>query len=226
MRRLVVTAIMALAVFASLQANGASTSFPLTENPISEGGKWINGKAQGLDWSNVATTPGLAFGTQTGSGGYNDSIAILAGSWGPNQSATATVHSINQVGGNTFQEVEILLRWTIGAHVAKGYEINFRALKSSESYTQIVRWNGPLGNYTLLDSRGGLNYGIKDGDVVKATIVGNVITGYINGVQVIQGTDSVFTTGNPGVGFFLRGAGVNSDFGFSRFTASDGTTQP
>src|SRR5260221_2997308 len=41
-----------------------STSFPLTENPISEGGRWVNGGLLGLDWTNVSTTPGLAIGHQ------------------------------------------------------------------------------------------------------------------------------------------------------------------
>jgi len=32
-----------------------STDFPLEEDPISEGGMWINGKADGIDWTDVAT---------------------------------------------------------------------------------------------------------------------------------------------------------------------------
>src|ERR1700729_3247334 len=43
-----------------------TTNFPLTENPISEGGKWINGQKDGVDWTDVRTTPGLAFGTEIG----------------------------------------------------------------------------------------------------------------------------------------------------------------
>ena len=30
-----------------------TTNFPLTENPISEGGKWTNGQTVGLDWANM-----------------------------------------------------------------------------------------------------------------------------------------------------------------------------
>jgi hypothetical protein len=57
---------------------------------------------------------------------------------------------------------------------------------------------------------------------VKATIIGNVITAYINGVQVNQVTDNTFTSGNPGVGFYLHGiANRNADYGFTSFTASD-----
>jgi len=32
----------------SLSARTYKTSFPLTENPISENGNWVNGQAQGL----------------------------------------------------------------------------------------------------------------------------------------------------------------------------------
>jgi hypothetical protein len=229
MKKLPIVSLLTVVSLAVIQAAGtaSSTNFPLTENPISEGGKWITGKAFGLDWSDVATQPGLAFGTQTGSGGYNDSLAILNGNWSADQSGTATVHSVNQVGGNVFEEVEILLRFAIGAHSARGYEINFRSLNSTESYTQIVRWNGPLGSFTLLDARGGSSYGIRDGDTVKATIVGNTITSYINGVAKLSVTDSTFSTGSPGMGFYLQGAsGVNGNYGFTSYTASDNGTVP
>jgi hypothetical protein len=223
--RMVGALCLGLALVAGAGAIAYTTSFGATESPISDGGRWINGGTVGLDWSNVRTTPGLAFGTQTGNGGYNDSVAILQGAWGPDQSAEATVHSVNQRGGNVFEEVELLFRWSLSAHVARGYEVNFRAVNSSESYTQIVRWNGPLGSFTLLDSRGGSAYAIKNGDVVKATIVGNTITSYINGVKVLSVTDSTYSTGSPGIGFYLQGAsGVNADYGFTSYTISDGRT--
>lgn len=226
MKKLLIASLLTAISVVVIQAAGTySTSFPLTENTISEGGKWTTGKSVGLDWADVATSPGLAFGTQTGSGGYNDSLAILNGTWGPDQSASAVVRSVNQVGGNIFEEVEILLRFSIGAHSARGYEINFRSLNSSESYTQIVRWNGPLGGFTLLDARGGSSYGIRDGDTVKATIVGNTITSYINGVAKLSVTDSTFSSGSPGMGFYLQGtSGVNGNYGFKSYTASDGGT--
>ena len=202
------------------------TTFSLTEDPISENNAWTNGGAVGLDWSNVQTTPGLAFGTQSGPAGppFNDSIAILNGTWGNDQTVTATVHSINQQTGAIFEEVELLLRFQITAHIARGYEVNFRCTHDGSQYTQVVRWNGPLNNFTMLDQRVGPGIpGIKDGDSVKATIVGNVITVYINGNLIFKVTDNVFTSGNPGMGFYLQGAmNVNSDYGFTSFTASDG----
>jgi hypothetical protein len=197
-----------------------STSFPSSENPISEGGNWAGGGSVGGDWTNVRTTSGLAFGTQSGNDGYNDSVAILQGTWRPDQSASATVHTVNQQGGNVFQEVELLLRWSISPHSARGYEINYRCTRDGSQYTQIVRWNGPLGSFTLLDSRTGP--GLSDGDRVMATAVGSTITTYINGAAIFSVTDGTYTSGNPGMGFYLQGAsGVNSDFGFTSFTASD-----
>ena len=67
-----------------------TSNFPRTENPLSEGGKWINGRPAALDWANVRSTPGLAFGTEeatikTAPGKYDDSVALLAGAWGPDQ---------------------------------------------------------------------------------------------------------------------------------------------
>ena len=101
-----------------------TTAFPGTENPISEGGNWINGGANGLDWTNVSTTPGLAIGHESGAT-YTDATALLTGSWGPDQQVTGTVHSVNPVDG-CYQEVELRLRSAISAHVNRGYEISFK----------------------------------------------------------------------------------------------------
>ena len=104
-----------------------TTNFPGTENPISEGGKWTNGKANGIDWADCRTTPGFAFGTQSGVTGYDDDTALLTGTWGPNQAAQATVRSVNQ-NPNLYEEVEIRLRSSISAHSITGYEIIFSCI--------------------------------------------------------------------------------------------------
>jgi hypothetical protein len=203
-----------------------TTNFPATANPISEGGRWINGKVNGLNWSNVQTTAGFAFGTQGGSGGTDDSTAVLSGNWGPNQSAQATVHFFNALAPPIYEEVELRLRTSISANSITGYEINFQASSASNAYIQIVRWNGPLNNFTYVNSTNGP--GLHDGDVVKATMTGSIISVFLNGVQVLQGTDSIYTGGRPGIGFFLSGAAAatTSNYGFTSFTASDGTTAP
>jgi hypothetical protein len=222
MMKNLLTACIGFSLFCSVEAQAKTytTSFPATENPISEGGNWVNGQSLALDWSNVRTTSGLAFGTQPGPSGYNDSTALLTGTWGPNQTVQATVHTVNQQTGSVYEEVEVRLRSTASPHSITGYEINFRCSSDGQQYVSIVRWNGGLGNFTEFGYTGGP--GLFDGDVVMGTAVGNVITAYINGVQIYQVTDNAFTSGNPGIGFYLAGAtGLDSDFGFSSVTAWD-----
>ena len=199
-----------------------TTTFPLSENPISDGGNWISGQAVGLDWHDVSTTPGLAIGHQSGSS-YTDGTALLTGAWGPTQTVEAVVHTVNPK-ESCYQEVEMRLRSNLTAHSCTGYEISFKATKSASAYLIIVRWNGPVGDFTYLKNSTGAQYGIADGDTVKATIVGNVITAYLNGVAVGTATDSTYTTGSPGMGFNLETSdascvGTNGDYGFTRMTA-------
>ncbi len=199
-----------------------ATKFPLAENPISEGAQWQNGKATGLDWADVATTGGFAYGLENGLTGYDDATALLSGPWGPNQAAEATVHTTHQ-NPKIWEEVELRLRSSLAPHRGTGYEILFSCRKTKDGYSDIVRWDGPLGKFTYLSHKDGAQYGVKDGDVIRATIIGNVITAYINGVEVARATDSTFAGGSPGMGFFLQGVtGLNRDYGFTSFTATDG----
>jgi hypothetical protein len=108
-----------------------STLFPLTENPISEGSRWLNGQTDGGDWHDVSTTPGLAIGHQSGTS-YTDGTALLAGQWGPDQSAEAVVHTVNQK-DSCYQEVELRLRSSLSAKSCTGYEISFRASSTASA---------------------------------------------------------------------------------------------
>jgi hypothetical protein len=199
---------------APFHSTSYATHFPHTEKPISEGGHWINGKTVGLDWGDVSTTPALAIG-HAGPARFADATALLKGTWGPDQSAEATVYA-----GKTFgsPEVELRLRSSLSAHVAAGYEISNSVSSDTSAYLIIVRWNGPLADFTYLANLRGRQYGVKTGDVVKATIVGNIIRAYKNGVLLAQVTDRTYSTGNPGMGF---NEGTNGDYGFTSFTASD-----
>jgi hypothetical protein len=195
-----------------------TTTFPLTEDPISEGCRWLNGFTLGIDWGNVQTTPGLAFGTVVSGGPpYSDSTAVLSGTWPADQSAQATVH-IGTPKSSIYEEVELRLRVSITPHSITGYEFNFRATSDGSQYAQIVRWNGAINDFTMLN--GVTGPGLHDGSVVKATAVGNTLTAYIDGVMQVQATDSTFSTGRPGVGFYNQGGTTsdNSNYGFSTFT--------
>ena len=233
MKKILITFSLAFALFARTLAQGGtySTNFPLTENPISENGAWINGKAVGLDWSDVSTTGGFARGQQTPDAGglknFNDATALLAGSWGPDQTAQAVVRNVT-TDRSAVMEVEIRLRSTMTAHNSAGYEVYWSA-QPANPYLTIARWNGVLGSYAnLAETTQGVS--IKTGDTLKASIVGTVITAWINGVQKLQyntaGDSIKFSSGSPGIGFYLQnsvsGLSPQADYGFTSFTVSDG----
>ncbi len=209
---------IALQAFAA--GRGYTTGFAVAENPLSDGGTWLNGKAAGLDWADVATAPGLAHGTQNGARGYDDSTALLTGTWTPDQMARATVRCANPR-DDVYEEVALRLRSSLAAHVAIGYEFDFRCTKSGAAYAEIVRWNGPLGKFTYLTRGKGSKYGVASGDTIAATAVGEVLTAYINGVPMLQARDQTFLSGNPGIGFFLQGAGAPGNYGLTAFSAAN-----
>lgn len=200
-------------LLAALPAKSATQSFASNfdgaESPISEGGVWSN---SGLDWTNVVKNNGIAFGTQSGTNGFDDSYAILSG-FSPNQAAAGKIQVSPSIDGHCPHEVELLLRMNNSAHNATGYECN---LAFDGSYADIVRWNGALGDFTIL-ARGSFS-GLKDGDTIQASIDGNVITVKINGTQVVQATDNAYTAGNPGVGFYRENCGTGADFGLTSYS--------
>ena len=195
-----------------------TTQFSLTENPISEGGRWVNGTVAS-HWTNMRTTPGFVIGTESsGSSVDDDSTAVVQGlSWGNNQTAMAVVHMV----GSPAAEIELRLRTTINGsptNTITGYEFNF-----SPGYTQIISWLGGLNSYSILITNSSIT--LHDGDVVKAVVNGSTLTAYINGVQVNQVTDTQWATGSPGVGFFNAGGGdpTQTDLSFTSFYATDGS---
>jgi hypothetical protein len=215
------------------------TDFPHAENPLSEDGMWLNGKTDGVDWADVITRPGHAYGavtrmavaerraeqTSLGAGGgegtlpegdYDDPTAVLAGEWGSNQHVKARVFSKDPT-NEYFQEVEIRLRSEIKPGWCSGYEVFWRCLKTEEGYAEIVRWNGKVGDFTSLKKLIGPEYGVQDGDEVEAHIVGNHIRGIVNGREMISVTDDVFASGAPGIGFNFFVGNTNVDHGFTDF---------
>ena len=137
-----------------LSVRSYRTSFPVSENPVSEGGICLNGRTDGIDWADVIASNGEVYGAVTRmavaerrveqgnldavangaagpEGDYDDPTAVLAGRWGRDQYARAAVFSRNPT-DQYFQEVEIRLRSTITPHLCTGYEIFFRCLKTQD----------------------------------------------------------------------------------------------
>jgi hypothetical protein len=197
----------------STQTSDLYTSqFPLVENPISENAVWTNGGTTGVDWSNCQTDGTSAFGDQLSFGSANDSTCVLTNvTWG----ATQTV--IAKFATTPTDKTELRLRTTITAHSITGYEIVF-----SQGSEQIVRWNGAIGNVTVLQTNSSLP-AIVAGDVIKATISGSTITAYYNGVQAGTVTDSTYGSGSPGMGFFCSASCTLTNTKITNFYATDGT---
>ena len=197
-----------------------TSKFPLTQNPISEGGNWINGLQTGLDWLNIRTASGVAYGTRTNQDGDAiDPTAILTGTWGWNQTAEAVLF-VGSVGAK--KEVELRLNSVLSPHVCNGYEL----LWEITGTITIVRWNGPVGNYTILAASTDIPAiasigGFKTGDVLKATNVSGRITAYVNGVSVLSVVDTTYQAGAPGFGLNTYGGADPTTYGLSSFTASN-----
>ena len=214
------------------------TEFRGNETPISEGGIWLNGKRDGIDWADVLMRDGRVYGEVTrmmakerrveqqalgagaaagaAEGDYDDPTAVLVGSWGPDQYGRARVFSKNQT-DKYFQEVEIRLRSSIKPHSCDGYEVFWRCLKTEGGYAEIVRWNGKIGDFTSLKKLVGKEYGVQDGDLIEASVVGNVIKGYVNGKEMISAVDDKIKSGSPGVGFNFFVGNTNVDHGLTFF---------
>lgn len=199
MTALLLALVLGLQAFAvrglSTPATYSTTFTTGTENPIAESGTgWQGGSATALLWSNVQTTTGKAFGTQSeGSHGscggctYNDSMALKnppAGhSWANNLTVKGRVFITSRAGWTGFHEVELLQRVTFSGNRARGYEGEFSVIGGT-TYYEIIRWEGPQGDpavpcvagcaYTSLVSANCA--GIEDGTYLRFTSVGTVLT--------------------------------------------------
>jgi hypothetical protein len=223
-----VVSLMVLGLLSDVEAMAKTytTNFPLTENPISESGTWINGQAEGLLWANCRTTNNFVWGNDNRGVVYADPTALLTGTWGSNQTVTATVKVINQPTGNgCCSEIELRLRSTISANTNRGYEILFSTYTGND-YVQIVTWHGPRGvegvglDYVASTSGKGAPV---NGDVVSASISNSTIRVYKNNVLILTGVNTEWSGGNPGVGFY---GDTTPNVGFSRLTATDGMEPP
>jgi hypothetical protein len=227
-----------------LFAGTYSTTFPLTENPISEGGRWIVRQSGDVNrWGSVQTNGTMVYGVSQ-PGTFGDPTAILTGTWGPNQTVQGTV----RIGtpSTTGHEIELRLRSTISSASITGYE-TYCSITTGEHYCYIARWNGPVNSYCNIHDAGSATPTLATGDVMKATISGTNpvnITLYRQAggtgafVQVAHASDTgqgtgdcpggahaPFTSGNPGVGFW-NAVDSNWNWGWSSFTATDGAPLP
>jgi hypothetical protein len=186
-------------------SNNYSTLFSGTENPLSEGGVWTNGSF-GTNWTDIqkgaaATGANGAFGTQTphATPPFDDSIAVLKG-FSRDQSSSLVI-SRGTVANDV--ELEMHLRSQIAPGFIRGYEID---LYTPTTKLSIVRWNGPINDFTFLVDNIFTNVTMNDGDVWFAQMIGTVIVIKCNGT-IVQTYDTandafIWGRGNPGIGAY------------------------
>lgn len=200
-----------------------TTNFSLTENPISQGNIWDNGLAVGLDWQNVQTTGNGAFAATETVNSYDDATALIKSSYiafDANQYVQGTIYhdptyTTAVVDGH---ELELRFRSAISAHSCTGYECYL----SLNNGITVVRWNGSRGDFTPIIDAG--SYTPTTGDVLRVEMVGSNITVKINGVVKGTGSDSTYSSGQPGIGVgpYPGVTGANLlRFGWSAFEAGN-----
>ena len=154
-----------------------STRFEADEDPISEGGMWLNGQTDGIDWVDCMTQNGgevcgevsrmtvaerraeqvhdeATGGEELTAGDYDDPAAVLTGEWGPNQHGKATVFCRNPtervLPGGRDPPAQRDRRPT----AAPATRCSSGRSRPTRGYAEIVRWNGPIGDFTSLAAQG------------------------------------------------------------------------
>ena len=198
-----------------------STIFPLVENPISEGSMWTGGKTVGMVWNDMETVAGrgaVGRSLMNTPSRYSDNAAVLNTTFSANQYAQGTVYkAAGYTAGGGSHEVELYLHFQITPNNARGYEV----LWGIQGYIAIVRWNGPLGNYTALYDPGLNSAPVpQDGDVLRAEYSNGVIKVWINGVLKATTTESTWVDGQPGMGTWpVDGAANPLNMGWKNYQA-------
>lgn len=210
-----------------------------TANPISEGGKWLNGHTDtGGVWNDMQITANGACGAANmpAPNRYDDNIACLNPTFhafAPNQFVEAVVYNAsgyNSGGGS--HECETLLHWGIGTNHAAGMELSIGSQTSFGTYVFGTRWNGAEDDFTtMIDPANGTGSytnaptPIADGDIIRSwsTVSGGVATYFLsqNGIIIITFTDTVTLSGQPGMGSWPVDGALNTSRGWKTWKAGE-----
>lgn len=147
------------------------------ENPYKYG--W-QGATDGLLWANVRVVSNRFHGTiiNFAASQYDDSVCLFPGVWGDDLTMTGTIYRGPNATAATSQEVEFLMCGCAGPNWWSMYELMV-SVHGSSLYSDIVRWNGPTGQFDPLQHVTNPTAPIiGDGDIFKATKVGPLLTTY------------------------------------------------
>lgn len=186
------------------------TSFPATENPISEGGIWQNGGVGGtMPFSNVQTVSGLAMADDYIYGGedYEDSSAIIDPAFidfGPDQYAEITLYIADGYTPTSSHEVIVALRGTVNVN-GPAYFPHYHFLFTQGGGFQIFWLDGTFGDFTELSptAHSGGFPPFASGDVLRCEFQGTTYRVKYNGSLRYSGTSAHIATGQPGAMFYV-----------------------
>jgi hypothetical protein len=215
-----------------------TTNFPANENPISQGSSWDGGNAVGTKWVDVKTNAGRAQAVSSPTPNrYDDACAVLrtsAATCNADQYAEGVVDIDNgYTGGGGSHECELWLRGAITTNNARCYECSIGITTAANAppsgvYCFVVRWEGAEGSYTpLWDPHGSIGSYVNAptypvaGDKFRASIKGSVITLYQNGVTLGTVTDTQWSTGQPGLGFWPVDGATPSAMGWKQWSCGN-----
>lgn len=203
-----------------------STSFPLSQTPLSEAGNWIQ---QNIYYTKAISAAGYCYGNQpnpANPGIFEDAYAYLGGYWPRNQYAAGRLKK-GTIGGD--MEAELLLCWSDTPDATNGLECG---IHMGGNYWFVNKPGGyPLSSaatqsyYTEIrpGSSGGFTPP-SDGDFFEAQIVGNTVSIWVAGNLLgnVDVSGYSFPNGAPGLGFFTGSNGgetANTNVGFYSYTA-------
>ncbi len=164
---------------------------------------------------------GLVFSTESGKGEYRDATAILAGAMEPKP-----VGRSNRPFGKPKQQDLRRSRTAPSQFRIPGQDHWLRGQFSLYLGRHTVRADRSAGT-ARSESFPTLPAPQVPASVMvtlsKQQLSATKIAAFINGALVVQGTDSSFSSGNPGLGFYNEGgtSANNSDFGFTSFRAEE-----
>lgn len=195
-----------------------STSFPDTENPLSQSGAW---RTAVNFYRAPQTTPGKCF-SNAATDNFDDALAQLV-SPGMGNNYRVGVHVFRQGGYSpgVSHEIGLYLRLNIDNSnpsntLVRGYECLF---PYDSTAFQLVAWLGVNhsfpDNFSILSpsaQNGGLA-NVQNGDLLEAQISGNAISVFQNGLLIYTLTDSTWTSGGgPGFGAYVNTGGTPANF--------------
>lgn len=196
-----------------------STTFSATENPISEGGGWSK---TDNNCTAVRTSGGIAFGTITGTGGYNDSAAYRTG-LGNNLEASCIIAVDPAINTSLNHEMELLFRNTSTSTTTQQYEV----LLNRGGGLQFMKWLGghafdQFQDLGFTSGPGSLGRPPVSGEkfIARCETIGSSVrltawilqAGQTVPTLIGQTTDSSspYLTGKCGIGFYISDAAANS----------------